>query len=82
MGIVALIFGIVSIVMCFFPALYWLGVLLGVLGIVFAAIGMSKAKKTNSGKGVAVAGLVLSIIGTVLCGIFWIACAATIAALS
>ena len=35
MGIVALIFGIVSIVMCFFPALYWLGLLLGVLGFAF-----------------------------------------------
>ncbi len=82
MGVVSLIFGIISVIMCWIPVANWIGVLLAVLGIVFGAIGMSKAKKTNSGKGVAVAGLVLSIIGAVLGGIFWIACAGATAALA
>ena len=72
MGAAALVLGIVSIVFSFLPLIpYWLGLVVGVLGVVLAAI----AKK-NGQKGVATAGLVLSIIGAALCGVMWIACAA------
>ena len=49
-------------------------------GIILGAFGMSKAKKTGKGKGVATAGLVLSIIGVAIAAIAWLACFACAAA--
>ena len=46
-------FAIAGFVLSFFFAL---------LGIIFSAIGLKKAKTTGSGKGLAVAGLVISIL--------------------
>ena len=74
MGIAALILGIVCVVLCWIPIWNWVGIALGVVGIILGAVGMSKAKKTGKGKGVAVAGLVLSIIGVAIAGIAWLAC--------
>ena len=49
------------------------------LGIVFGAMGMKEAKASGTGKGLAVAGLVCGIIGTVVCAIMFacVVCAAT-----
>lgn len=77
MGVVSLIFGIVSIVLSFFGPFSWIGIILGVVGIILGAI---SRKKTQSG--VATAGMVLSIIGTVLCAILYLACVACVAAAS
>lgn len=74
MSVVSLIFGIVSLVLCWFPGINWIALVLSILGIVFGAIGMSKAKKAGKGAGAATAGLVLSIIATVFGGIFFFAC--------
>lgn len=78
-SITALVLGIVS---CVCPWLGWgaiLGLVCGIVGIVFAV----KARKQfeanaaaevqeNSSKGMATAGLVLSIIGVVLSGIMFV----------
>ena len=72
-AIAALVLGIVSIVFSFF--LQWLGLILGIVGIILAVI----AKKKNP-TGMATAGLVLSIIGTVFCALLFIACVACIGA--
>ena len=75
MGVCSLILGIVAVVCSFFlPGLNWLGAVLGVVGIIFGALGRKNAEK----KGVATAGLVLSIIATVLGLITWLACAAVV----
>lgn len=73
-AIAALVLGIVSIVFSFF--LQWLGLIIGIVGIVLAVV----AKKKNP-SGMATAGLVLSIIGTVFCALFFIACVACIGTL-
>lgn len=65
-SILALIFGLLGCIGAFIPIVTYVAWALGILGIVFGAIGMSKSKKTNSGHGLAVAGLVLGIIGTVV----------------
>lgn len=73
MGAAALVLGIISIVIGVFTSWWgWLGAILGIVGIILGAQG----RKTNPAKaGIATAGMVCSIIGTVLCVIFWLACA-------
>ncbi len=75
MGVCSLVLGIIAIVCSFFlPGLNWLGAVLGIIGIIFGALGRKNVEK----KGLATAGLVLSIIATVLGLITWIACAACV----
>lgn len=80
MGVAALILGIFAVVLCWIPVWNWVGIVLGVVGIILGALGVSKAKKTGTSKGVATAGLVLAIIGTAIAGIAWLACFACAAA--
>ena len=54
--------GIVGAVFLFFP---FVGVFLGILAIVFAYVGFKRADVTGSGRGLAVAGLVLGIVAAV-----------------
>lgn len=63
LAIAGLVLGIVGVVLCWIP---FLGVLLGVLAIVFGALGKKKANQGAQGSGQAVAGLVLGIIATAL----------------
>ena len=70
MGAAALVLGLLSIILCFWTPTY--GLIAGVVGIVLGAVGIKKKQKCSVG------GLVLSIIGTVLCLILWLACAAVI----
>ena len=79
MSIAALVFGILGIVGSFIPVVCYFTLVLAILGIIFGALGMKKAKLAGGeGKGLAVAGLVLGIIGTAFgaIGVICIACAA------
>ena len=67
MAVASLILGIVALVTSILPIINNLSFLLAILGIVFAIIGLvgiSKGKK--SGKGLGIAGLVLSVIAFIL----------------
>ncbi len=77
MAVASLVLGIVALVCTFFGAIGWIGVIVGIIGIILGAL----AKKSNP-SGIATAGLVCSIIGTCICGIGFLACAACIGALS
>jgi len=60
-SVVALVLGIVSIV------LPYLGLLIGILAIIFASLSFKEIKRTGEqGKGMAVAGLVCGIVGTAI----------------
>jgi hypothetical protein len=67
MAVTGMVIGILSLV------LFWaslLGMLLAVLGIIFSSIGISQCGKTGqAGKGMAIAGLVCSLIAAA----FWVA---------
>lgn len=65
MAIAALVCGVLSLIIVWF--LGWLGIILAICSIVFAGLGMKKAKLTGSGNGLAVGGLVCGIISLVVC---------------
>lgn len=66
MATAGMICGIVGIVLCWFP---FIGLIAGLLGIVFGAIGMSKAGRLNGlGKGAGITGLVCGILSFFLTG--------------
>ena len=46
-----------------------IGLILGILGIIFGAVGMKQARLSGQSKGLAVGGLVCGIVGTVFSGI-------------
>jgi len=65
----ALVLGLVSIVVSWFPFVDWV---LGALAIIFGAVGISTAgRRGGAGKGMAVAGLALGLATVVLGIIFW-----------
>lgn len=39
--------------------------IISILGLIFSAIGLKKVQEVNSGKGLAIAGIVISILGTI-----------------
>ena len=69
MSIAALVCGILGIIGGFIPVVSYFTLVLAILGIVFGSKGMKIAKATGEGKGLATAGLVLGIIGTVFGGL-------------
>ncbi len=76
LAVASLVLGIVAIVFSFIGLSIPFGLIIGIVGIILGVM----AKKKNP-CGMATAGLVLSIIGTVLCAIVFIACAACIGAI-
>ena len=74
MGVASLVLGIIALVWSLFGGTF-LSALVGIIGIILGAVAKKQAPS-----GVATAGLVLSVIATVLSLIFWIACAACIGA--
>lgn len=63
-GILAVILGIIGWT-AGYVIVNVIGIILGIVGIVCGAVGMKAAKASGKGKGMAVAGLVCGIIGTV-----------------
>jgi H+/Cl- antiporter ClcA len=67
MGTAALVLGILAIVLAFIPILGFASWPLAILGIIFGFVGVRRvAKQRATNKGVALGGLILSIIGLVL----------------
>ncbi len=76
MGVASLVLGIFALLIGLFSAgaLGWLGAILGVLGIILGALGRGKPES----KGIATAGLVLSIIGFIFSILLYVACTACV----
>lgn len=64
LGTAGMVLGILALVLCWTT---WPGIILGILAIIFSALGRGRAKRGEaSNRGQATAGLVCGIIGTVL----------------
>ncbi|GHH16355.1 DUF4190 domain-containing protein [Streptomyces lanatus] len=67
MGTTGLVLGIIGLVCSLTFFLWFFGVILGILGIIFGAIGRGKANRGEAtNKGAATAGLVCGIVATVI----------------
>jgi hypothetical protein len=73
LGTAGFVVGIIGLVFSFIPIIGVVAWPLVILGIIFSAIGISRASKGRAtNKGLAIAGLVVSIVGLVMC-ILWVA---------
>ena len=79
MAVASLVLGIISVVFGVFLSSFagWIGAIIGIIGIILGALGMKNPEK----HGIATAGLVLSIIGTILSLLIYIACVTCVASL-
>ena len=67
MGTTGLVLGIIGVVCSLTFFLWFFGVILGILGIIFGAVGRGKANRGEAtNKGAATAGLVCGIVATVI----------------
>ena len=80
MGMASLVLGIIAVIIGLFSAgsLGWAGAIMAIIGIILGALGRKDPEKS----GIATAGMVLSIIGLVLCLILYIACVACLGGLA
>jgi hypothetical protein len=72
MAVAGLVLGIVGFTFGFIPCFGWiLGILLGILGAIFSGIGLAEPARPGQGKGMAVAGLILSILAIIWAPLFY-----------
>ncbi|MEU8589589.1 DUF4190 domain-containing protein [Streptomyces sp. NPDC048664] len=67
LGTAGMVCGIIGVVLSLTFILWWAGMILGILAIIFGAIGRGRAKRGEAtNKGAATSGLVLGIVATVI----------------
>ncbi|MDO9000741.1 MAG: DUF4190 domain-containing protein [Bacteroidota bacterium] len=71
LGIAGMILGILAIIVSFVPCFGWWAIVLAVVGVILSAVSLSQAKKANAPKGMAIAGLICSILAIII-GSIWI----------
>lgn len=69
MAVASLVLGIIALVLSFTGYGAWIGLVLGIVGIILGVL----AKKEQP-SGIATTGFVCSLIAVILCGIFAFAC--------
>jgi hypothetical protein len=73
LGTAGFVLGLIGLLFSFIPLIGVVAWPLVILGIIFSAIGISKAAKGRAtNKGLAIAGLVVSVVGLVVC-VLWVA---------
>ena len=80
MGVAGLVLGILSAVGGWIPGLNCVAWVIGIVGIVLSVLARKKAIKENQPTNMATAGLVLSIVGTVISVIGLCVCTACVGA--
>jgi hypothetical protein len=66
LGIAALITAIVTFVLAVIPCVGLIAIVPGIIAIILASVGLSQASRTNSPKGLLVAGLIIGIIASMI----------------
>lgn len=60
------VLGLLGLLGSFIPVLNVVGIVLGVIGAVLAGVGLAKARRSGTGKGLAVSGIVLGVLALVV----------------
>ena len=68
LGIAGFVLGLLALIISFIPCLGMYALFPGLIAIVLSAIGMSQASKAGASKGLIIAALVISILGTLIAG--------------
>jgi len=63
-GIAGFILGVIALIISFIPCLGMWALIPGIIATIFSAIAISQATKTNTARGLIIAALIISIIGT------------------
>lgn len=71
MGIAGMVLGIVAIIVSFIPCFGWGAIIIAVIGLILSAVSLSQANKAGAPKGMAIAGLICSVIAIIV-GSVWI----------
>lgn len=66
LGIAALITGIVTFVLAVIPCVGVIAIIPGIITIVLASVGLSQASRSDSPKGVIIAGLVIGVVAVII----------------
>ena len=66
LGIAALITAIITFVIAVIPCLGIIAIIPGIIAIILASVGLSQASRSNSPKGLLIAGLVIGIIACLI----------------
>ncbi|HLN56797.1 MAG TPA: DUF4190 domain-containing protein [Bacteroidales bacterium] len=66
LGIAALITAIITFVLAVIPCVGLIALIPGIIAIILAAVGLSQASRSNSPRGLLLAGLIIAIIATLL----------------
>ena len=66
LGIAALITAIITFVLAVIPCVGLIAIIPGIIAIVLASVGLSQAARSNSPRGVLVAGLIIAIIASLI----------------
>jgi hypothetical protein len=70
LGLAALVLGIIAFVISFIPCIGILAIIPGIVAIILSIVAFSQANKENAAKGLIIAALVISILGTAI-AIIW-----------
>ncbi len=68
LGIAGLVLGIIALIISFIPCLGMYAIIPGIIAIVLSALGFYQASKVNAKKGIVIAAMVISILGTLIAG--------------
>lgn len=71
MGIAGLVLGIFSVIFSFIPCIGMWAIVPGIIGVILSALSMKQAGAANAPKGMAIGGLICSIIG-ILIACYWL----------
>ncbi|MGE5406379.1 MAG: hypothetical protein ACM3NR_01600 [Methanosarcina sp.] len=66
LGVAALITAIITFVLAVIPCVGLIALIPGIIAIILAAVGLSQAARSNSPRGLLIAGMIIAIIATLL----------------
>ena len=70
LGIAGLILGILAIPLGIIPCTFFVALVFGITGIILSSIGLSQANRMNGAKGLLIAALACSILGTTIASLW------------